>query len=137
MVLPSPISSARHAPKPRFLINLESLDSKFKIKDFYPTGIEAHPDNGNFFILSSRKESIIEIIGNEGFIDLEPRMVSEDMAFFHQKVPGSYFYLGAANVEKGINTANHNPRFDFDENALVLGAQAMARVACNFLSPSL
>ncbi len=83
------------------------------------------------------KESIIEIIGNEGFIDLEPRMVSEDMAFFHQKVPGSYFYLGAANVEKGINTANHNPRFDFDENALVLGAQAMARVAWNFLSSSL
>ena len=47
--------------KPRFLINLESINSKFGIKDFSPTGIEVHPDNGNFFILSSIKESIIEL----------------------------------------------------------------------------
>jgi len=82
------------------------------------------------------KDSIIEIVGNEGYIDFKPRMVSEDMAFFHQKVPGSYFYLGAANAEKSLNTPNHNPRFDFDEDALVLGAQAMARVTWNFLSSS-
>jgi uncharacterized protein YjiK len=47
--------------KPRFLINLDSLNKKFRIKDFSPTGIEVHPENGNFFILSSIKESIIEI----------------------------------------------------------------------------
>jgi uncharacterized protein YjiK len=47
--------------KPRFLINLESLNSEFGIKDYSPTGIEVHPDNGNFFILSSNTESIIEI----------------------------------------------------------------------------
>jgi uncharacterized protein YjiK len=47
--------------KPRFLINLELLNSKFGIKDFSPTGIEVHPDNGNLFILSSIKESIIEL----------------------------------------------------------------------------
>ncbi len=47
--------------KPRFLINLKSLNSKYDIKDFAPTGIEVHPDNGNFFILSSIKESIIEL----------------------------------------------------------------------------
>jgi len=80
------------------------------------------------------KDAIIEIVGNEGYLDFKPRMVSEDMAFFHQKVPGSYFYLGAANAEKGLNRPNHNPRFDFDEAALVLGAQAMTRVAWNFLS---
>jgi uncharacterized protein YjiK len=48
-------------PNPRFLINLDSLNTKFRIKDFSPTGIEVHPDNGNFFILSSIKESIIEL----------------------------------------------------------------------------
>ncbi|UCH66601.1 MAG: SdiA-regulated domain-containing protein [Ignavibacterium sp.] len=46
---------------PRFLINLESLNSKFSIKNFSPTGIEVNPDNGNFFILSSIIESIIEL----------------------------------------------------------------------------
>jgi len=49
---------------PRFLINLDSLNTKFRIKDFSPTGIEVNPDNGNFFIISSIKESIIELSEN-------------------------------------------------------------------------
>jgi len=80
------------------------------------------------------KDSIIEIVGREGYMNIQPRMASEDMAFFHQKVPGCFFYLGAANAEKGLSMPNHNPRFDFDEDALVLGTQAMTRVAWNFLS---
>ncbi len=80
------------------------------------------------------KDAIIEIVGPEGYVNIQPRMVSEDMAFFHQKVPGCYFYLGAANAEKGLNMPNHNARFDFDEDTLVLGAQAMTRAAWNFLS---
>ena len=46
---------------PRFLINLDSLKINYNIKDFSPTGIEVLPDNGNFFILSSINESIIEL----------------------------------------------------------------------------
>ena len=46
---------------PRFLINLDSLKILYNIKDFSPTGIEVHPENGNFFILSSNDESIIEL----------------------------------------------------------------------------
>ena len=46
---------------PRFLINLDALNKKYKIKDFSPTGIEVHPDNGNFFLISSHRESIIEL----------------------------------------------------------------------------
>ncbi len=82
------------------------------------------------------KDSIIEIVGREGYTNIQPRMVCEDMAFFQQKVPGCYFYLGAANAEKGLDMPHHNGRFDFDEEALVLGAQAMTRVAWNFLSAS-
>ncbi len=80
------------------------------------------------------KDAIIEIVGPEGYVNIQPRMTSEDMAFFHQKVPGCFFYLGAANVEKGLNMPNHNSRFDFDEAALVLGARAMTRAAWDFLS---
>ena len=80
------------------------------------------------------KDSIIEIVGREGYMNIQPRMTSDDMAFFHQKVPGCYFYVGAANAEKGLTMPHHNARFDFDEAALVLGAQTMSWVAWKFLS---
>lgn len=45
-------------------------------------------------------------------------MGSEDMAFLMQSTPGGYFFVGSANPAKGLDAAHHNPRFDFDENAL-------------------
>ena len=50
--------------EPRFLINLDSLKNKFNINNFSPTGIEVHPNSGNFFILSSHEKVIIEISSN-------------------------------------------------------------------------
>lgn len=50
-------------------------------------------------------------------------MGGEDMSFFLQEVPGCYFFLGAANPEKGLAYPHHHPRFDFDETALALGVE--------------
>lgn len=48
-------------PEPRFTISLNELKKKYKIKEFKPTGIEYHPLSKTFFILSSSKQSIIEL----------------------------------------------------------------------------
>ena len=45
-------------------------------------------------------------------------MVSEDMAYILQKIPGCMFFVGSANSEKGFNAAHHHPNFNFDEQAL-------------------
>ena len=50
-------------------------------------------------------------------------MASEDMAFILEDVPGMYFFVGSSNDEKGLNYGHHHPRFDFDEDALILGVQ--------------
>lgn len=55
-------------------------------------------------------------------------MGSEDMAFFLQKVPGCFFFVGSANAERGLNAAHHHPRFDFDEQALPRAAALMTAV---------
>jgi len=47
--------------EPRFLINLDSLKNKFNINNFSPTGIEAHPNSANIYILSSHEKIIVEI----------------------------------------------------------------------------
>ena len=61
-------------------------------------------------------------------------MASDDMAFFLKEVPGSYFFVGAANAEKGLDKHLHNSRFDFDEEALVIGAETIVQAALTYLT---
>ena len=46
-------------------------------------------------------------------------MVSDDMAFILQEIPGTYCFVGSANPVKGLSAGHHQPSFDFDEEALV------------------
>ena len=59
-------------------------------------------------------------------------MGGEDMSFFLQEVPGCYFFLGAANPDKGLDYPHHHPRFDFDEAALGMGVEMFVRCVENF-----
>lgn len=52
-------------------------------------------------------------------------MVSEDMAFMLQEIPGCYFMVGSANVERNLNYGHHHPKFDFDETVLPVAASLM------------
>ncbi len=60
-------------------------------------------------------------------------MVSEDMAFIMEQVPGCYIMVGASNPERGLNYAHHHPKFDFDEAALTNAAAVMAACAIDLL----
>ena len=60
-------------------------------------------------------------------------MVSEDMAFFLEKVPGCYFFVGSANPAQGLDASHHHPRFDFDEQALPRAVAWMAKAAYQLL----
>lgn len=72
--------------------------------------------------------------------DIETRphltMGSEDFAYFLEKVPGCFFFIGSANPEKGTDAAHHHPKFDIDENCMPDAAALMAAVLCDLLSGS-
>lgn len=59
-------------------------------------------------------------------------MGSEDMALLMQNIPGGYFFVGSANPEKGLDAGHHNPRFDFDEDAMphAVALLAAATLSC-------
>lgn len=59
-------------------------------------------------------------------------MGGEDMAFFLQKVPGCYFFVGSANPEKDLAYPHHHPRFNFDETALAMGVEMFIRCVEKF-----
>ncbi|MGD1995908.1 MAG: amidohydrolase [Anaerolineae bacterium] len=73
------------------------------------------------------------ILGTENVTSGERTMGSEDAAFFLQDVPGCYFFVGGANPEEGLTAPHHNPRFDFDEEALVLGVALLAHAVAHYL----
>ncbi|MBD1877822.1 M20 family metallopeptidase [Coleofasciculus sp. FACHB-T130] len=59
-------------------------------------------------------------------------MGGEDMSFFLQALPGCYFFLGSANVEKELAYPHHHPRFNFDETALEMGVEIFVRCVEKF-----
>jgi amidohydrolase len=73
------------------------------------------------------------VIGAENVTSGERTMGSEDAAYFLQQVPGCYFFLGAANAERGLTAPHHNPHFDIDEDALPLGVAILMRAIAHYL----
>jgi amidohydrolase len=60
-------------------------------------------------------------------------MASEDMAFFLQRVPGCFSFIGSANPQKGLDAKHHQPDFDFDEEALKTGTALTIATVRNLL----
>src|SRR5690625_3636932 len=58
---------------------------------------------------------------------------SDDFAYYLEKIPGSYFFIGC--TPKGVEEPyfNHHPKFDIDEDAILVAAKSVGQVACNYL----
>ena len=73
------------------------------------------------------QEASIEVVGEENTIDLvDPVMGGEDFGRYLKKVPGAFFRLGTCNEEKGTCYAQHNSRFNVDDDALIIGMKILS-----------
>jgi amidohydrolase len=63
-------------------------------------------------------------------------MAAEDMAAFLEKVPGTFILVGSANHERHLDYPHHHPRFDFDEDALPIGAGLLAASVAEYIFPA-
>ncbi len=62
----------------------------------------------------------------------EPITGSEDFAFFLEKVPGCYIFIGNGEGEEG-GCMVHNPAYDFNDRVLSTGASYWVRLAETYL----
>ena len=60
-------------------------------------------------------------------------MVSEDMSFFMQDIPGCFILVGSANHDKGLDQIHHHPKFDFDESCLPPAITLLSQCTFEFL----
>jgi hippurate hydrolase len=64
------------------------------------------------------------LLGDEGVVQLPPIMGGEDFAYFLQRIPGVFAFVG--NGED--SAALHNAAFDFNDQALPVGASYFVRM---------
>ncbi|WP_088840640.1 M20 family metallopeptidase [Listeria sp. ILCC797] len=59
---------------------------------------------------------------------------SEDFAYYLEKIPGVFFYIGAKPKNTEHAYFNHHPKFDIDEDALLVAAKSVAEVVLSYYS---
>jgi amidohydrolase len=71
------------------------------------------------------------VSGEDAVITVAPQTVAEDFAYYQQKVPGMFFYLGITPKDADATKAapNHSPHFFVDESALVVGVRSLSHLA--------
>jgi amidohydrolase len=78
------------------------------------------------------KSVALEIVGTGGLREGVRTMGGEDMSYFLKRVPGCFAFVGSARADGG-SFPHHSPRFDIEEESLVIGADLLARTAVRYL----
>lgn len=61
-------------------------------------------------------------------VEIDPIMPVEDFAYYTQKVPGAFFFVGAKLADEALSFPHHHENFDFDEQAMLHAAKVFAAV---------
>lgn len=78
--------------------------------------------------------------GAENVIRINPDTGAEDFAYYQQKVPGLFFFVGACppNVDASKAPSHHTPDFMMDEGSMLTGMKALLNVTMDYMnSPKL
>ncbi|GAA4359089.1 M20 family metallopeptidase [Hymenobacter saemangeumensis] len=101
-------------------------------------GIEPYvPVTFNDLPLTARMLPTLQAVagGADNVKEIKAVTGAEDFAFYQEKVPGLYFFLGG--LKKGVDAAStadhHTSGFVIDESGFTLGVKALATLAADYL----
>lgn len=73
------------------------------------------------------------VLGEELVQTIDPVMAGEDFAYYLQRRPGAFLFLGSGNPDIGSTYPHHHPQFTIDEAVLPQGAEILAALALDTL----
>lgn len=79
-------------------------------------------------------QSIKELHALDEIVDDFQLMCSEDFSFICEKVPSSFFIIGAGVEDPSKRLGQHNPKVMFNEDSLPIGVAIYAKVAMDWLA---
>jgi amidohydrolase len=81
------------------------------------------------------RRAVIEALGPDGFVTAErPVMGGEDFAYYLEKVPGCFFFLGVCPPGRDSYFALHTSQYDFPDAAIEPGIRIFASIVSNYSS---
>lgn len=89
----------------------------------YPAVVN-HAEETEFLISCAQ-----EVPGVNNIEESELQMGGEDFAYYLQKVPGTFFFTGAKPIGEETGYPHHHPKFDIDENAMLIAAKTLGTAA--------
>ena len=80
--------------------------------------------------------ALIRAAGEKNVVRINPDTGAEDFAYFQQKVPGLFFFVGACplNVDASKAPSHHTPDFMMDEGSLLIGLKAMLNLTFDYMN---
>lgn len=82
-----------------------------------------------FFVESAKK-----IMPEEDIFEMKnPVMGGEDMAYFLEKAPGTFFFLSNPKEIDGVAYPHHNSKFDIDESIFYKGSALLVQTVIDYL----
>lgn len=63
--------------------------------------------------------------------EIKATMGGEDFAFYLEKIPGSFAFLGAGDGSPSTSQCFHHPKYNIDERALAWGSALFLQVVCD------
>lgn len=89
--------------------------------------------NNNETLTLNAIETIERVLGKGSTAESIPGMGGEDFSYFSNVIPGFYYRLGVANIERKIVAGVHTAEFDVDEESLKVGVMTMASIVSDYL----
>ena len=84
-------------------------------------------------VTAAVEKSIREVVPQFHILGGAHGMGSEDFAEIAQRVPAAYYMMGAGPEDESKRLGQHNPRIEFNEAALPVGAAIYAQAAMDWL----
>ncbi|MFW6001276.1 MAG: M20 family metallopeptidase [Halanaerobium sp.] len=91
------------------------------------------PTINNAEITEYAKKAAEDIVGSSNLISMEKTTGSEDMAYYLREVPGAFAFVGAGFEEEDKNYPHHHPKFNLNEESLLIGAALYFNFVLKFL----
>ncbi|MCL5021000.1 MAG: M20 family metallopeptidase [Bacteroidetes bacterium] len=80
------------------------------------------------------RKAACELLGKKSAVNIPPVMGAEDFAYYLQKKPGTFWWIGGSSRKTGRTTSLHSSRFKIDETAMIYGAAFLAYLTLRYLS---
>lgn len=77
--------------------------------------------------------ALVDALGEGAVQTADPVMGGEDFSHMLRALPGAYFVVGCYAEVDGVNYGHHHPRFDIDEDSLVIGVKSLVSIALRWL----